>query len=205
MREMILIMTKIGNKFRNRKRVMRKNTCTQVKAVHKQTRSLERGLPKISPSKMESKYKTNKSNQKKLGGRRRAKWSDEDLVAAIECCQASNIPRSSLRDHLSGRITTKKIGAKTILRKQEELITEYIDEMLKMGQSLTPQMVKLKVAEICQGRLIPFKDGIPRDSWLFLFKQRHLHLVIRILQGLEIVRARAMNPITIHGFYSSLL
>ena len=82
-----------------------------------------------------------------------------------ECCEAFNIPRSSLRDHLSGRTTTRKIGAKTILTNQEEqLLIQYIDEILEVGQPLTPQMLKLKVAEICQGKLTPFKDGIPGDS-----------------------------------------
>ena len=56
-----------------------------------------------------------------------------------ECCKAFNIPKSSLRDHLSGRTKSEKIGAKTILTKQEEeLIIEYMDEMLEVGQPLTP-------------------------------------------------------------------
>ena len=84
-----------------------------------------------------------------------------------ECCKAFNIPKSSLRDHLSGRTKSRKIGAKTILTEQEEeLIIEYMDEMIDVGQPLTPYMLKMKVAEISQGRLTPFKDGIPRDSWL---------------------------------------
>ena len=123
-----------------------------------------------------------------------------------ECCEAFNIPRSSLRDHLSGRTTTRKIGARTILTNQEEqLLIQYIDEMLEVGQPLTPQMLKLKVAEICQGKLTPFKDGILGDSWLYWFKQRHPHLVMRKPQGLEVARAKAMNPITCHGFYKNLL
>ena len=123
-----------------------------------------------------------------------------------ECCEAFNIPRSSLRDHLSGRTTTRKIGAKTILTNEEEaLLIQYIDDMLEVGQPLTPEMLKLKVAEICQGKLIPFKDGIPGDSWFFWFKQRHPHLVMRKPQGLEVARAKAMNPITCHEFYKNLL
>ena len=51
-----------------------------------------------------------------------------------ECSKAFNIPRSSLRDHLSGRTTSKKVGAKTILTKQEQgFVIEYIDEMLDIG------------------------------------------------------------------------
>ena len=48
--------------------------------------------------------------------------------------KAFNIPRSSLRDYLSGKTTTRKIGPKTILTRQEEgKIIEYIDEMLDVG------------------------------------------------------------------------
>lgn len=62
----------------------------------------------------------------------------------------------------------------------------------------------MKVAKICQGRFTPFLDGIPRDCWLYWFKQRHPHLVMRVPQGLEFARAKAMNPMTIQGFYSNL-
>ena len=123
-----------------------------------------------------------------------------------KCCEAFNIPRSSLRDHLSRRTTTRKIGAKTILTNQEEkLLIQYIDEMLEVEQPLTPQMLNLKVAEICQGKLTPFKDGIPRDSWFSWFKQKHPHLVMRMPQGLEVARAKAMISIICHGFYKNLL
>ena len=160
--------------------------------------------------------KPTKVIKKNKGGGRRAKWSDQDLISAMECynlgykisecCEAFNIPRSSLRDHLSGRTTTRKIGAKTTLTNQEEqLLIQYIDDMLEVGQPLTPQMLKLKVAEICQGKLTPFKDGIPGDSWFFWFKQRHPHLVMRMPQGLEVARAKAMNPSVCHGFYKNLL
>ena len=65
-------------------------------------------------------------------------------------------------------------------------------------------MLKMKVAEICQGKLTPFKDGIPEDSWLHWFRQRHPDLVMRVPQRLEIARARPMNLTSVHGFYSNL-
>ena len=128
---------------------------------------------------------SNKRDLKKIGAKRRARWSDEDLVAVIdcydvgykfsECCKKFNVPKSSLRHHLSGRTKSRKIGAKTILIRQEEgLIMEYMDNMLDIGMLPIPEMLKiLKVAKICQDRYIPFKDGIPSDSWLYWFKQRY--------------------------------
>ena len=79
-----------------------------------------------------------------------------------------------------------------------------MDEMAKIEHPFTLQMLKLKVGEICQGRLTPLNDGIPRDSWLYWFKERHPHLVMIKPQGLEVARAKGMNPATIvHGFYSN--
>ena len=145
---------------------------TQSHRVLRNRSSTKLLLPKWGPS-----TKSAQDISKKNGSQRRARWSDEDLVAAIgcydvgykisECCQAFNIPRLSLRDHLSGRTTSRKVGAKTILtRKEEGFVIEYIDEMLDIGQPLTPQMLKLKVGEIYEGRLTRFKDDIPGDSWL---------------------------------------
>ena len=91
----------------------------------------------------------------------RGNWTNDFLTKALDCydlgfkfsdcAKTFNIPKSSLRDHLSGKTTTKRIGPKTVLSKQEEgFVIEYIYEMLDVGQPLTPQMLKLKVAEICQ-------------------------------------------------------
>ena len=49
----------------------------------------------------------------------------------------------------------KKVAVQTILIKQEEgMVVTYIDEMLNVEQPLIPHMLKLKVVEICQSRLI---------------------------------------------------
>ena len=110
----------------------------------------------------------------------RGKWSDEDLVKAIDCydvgykisdyVKAFNIPRSSLRDHLSRKTTIRTIGPKT--KQEERMVITNIDDMLEIGQPLTPQMLKLKVEEKCQGGETPFKEGIPRDSCLYWFKTK---------------------------------
>ena len=137
----------------------------------------ERPPSKIPLPQYPSFTKPTKTIRTKNVGKKRAKWTDENLVHAIacynagyklgECCKAFNIPKSSLRDHLSGRTTSRKIGAKTVLTKQEKgLIIEYIDEMVEIGHPLTPQMLQLKVGEIFQGKLTPFKDGILGDTWL---------------------------------------
>ena len=141
----------------------------------------DRAPPKLPLPKWASFTKSTKTIRTKNVGKRRAKWTNDDLVGAIacydvgyklrECCKAFNIPKSSLKDHLSGKTKSRKIGATTILTKEEEaFIIQYMDEMLEIGQPLTLQMLKLKVAEVCQGRLTPFKDGILGESWLYWFR-----------------------------------
>ena len=80
-----------------------------------------------------------------------------------KCCTPFNVPKYLFRNHLSGKTKSKIIKAKIIFTKQEEeLIIEYIDEMLKIGDSLTIYLFKMKIIEICQNRLFSFKNDIQR-------------------------------------------
>ena len=63
--------------------------------------------------------------------------------------------------------------------------------------AIIPQMLKLKVVEICQGRVTPFKESILEDSWFYWFRKRHPHLVMRVPQELDFARARAINFIIV--------
>ena len=134
--------------------------------------------------------KPTQGNQKS-SGIKRAQWTDYDLKMAIdaldhdytigEVSQAFNIPRTSLRDHYEGKVKGRKMGPKaTLTMEEEEELVEYMEEMVKLAHPLSPNDLKLKVAEICQSRETSFKDGIPGRSWLKWFKKRHPHLVMRI-------------------------
>ena len=92
----------------------------------------DRVPPKLPLPKWASSTKPTKTIRTKNVGKRRAKWVDDDLVGAIacydvgyklvECCKAFNIPKSSLRDHLSGKTKSRKIGATTnLLSKRRHL------------------------------------------------------------------------------------
>ena len=114
--------------------------------------------------------------------KKRSKWSDNDLQQAIhlldlgysmnEVCEAFNMSKSFLRDHYSGKIKDRKMGPKSILTTTEELkLVNCMVEMQNLAYSLTVNELKLKVGEICQERLAPFKDGILSKSWLKWFKR----------------------------------
>ena len=158
--------------------------------------------------------KPTQGNQKS-SGIKRAQWTDYDLKMAIdaldhdytigEVSKAFNIPRTSLRDHYEGKVKGRKMGPKATLTMEEEAkLVEYMEEMVKLAHPLSPNDLKLKVAEICQSRETPFKDGIPGRSWLKWFKKRHPHLVMRIPQGLNMKRAKNLCPSQVQAFYENL-
>ena len=53
-----------------------------------------------------------------------------------------------------------------LTKEEEEKLVAYVVEMVRLAHPLTSNDLKLKVAEICQTKHPPFKDGIPRRSWL---------------------------------------
>ena len=145
----------------------------------------------------------------------RSQWSTESLELAIEgldqgykifeVCEKYNIPRSSLRDHFLGKSRGRKMGPKTVLSAQEEeKVCDYINLMVNWGHPMTPLQLKNKVAEITQDRITPFKNGQPGKSWVKWFRIRHPHLVLRMPQGLDHKRARALCPENAAKFYSNL-
>ena len=153
--------------------------------------------------------------QNSHGKKTRARWTNEDLKQAMgaldsgynmrEVCEAYSIPRTSLRDHYNGRVTCRKKGPQSIFTKEEEnKLVEYMVEMERLAHPLSAIDLQLKVAEICQMRATPFKDGIPGRSWLKLFQKRHSCLVIRTLKSLEANRARNLSPSIINTFYANL-
>ena len=99
------------------------------------------------------------SESRKKGPKKIASWSDADLQDAIkaldagytfgEVSQAFNIPKSSLRDLFLGKRTSRKIGGKGILTKEEdEALCKYILDMAEVGLPLTPIQLQQKAAEI---------------------------------------------------------
>ena len=69
------------------------------------------------------------------------------------------IPRSTLREH------SRKIGPKSMLTMAEEIqLVQYLEEMVRISCPLNPTQLKLKVAEMTQTRMIPFRNDIPRKS-----------------------------------------
>ena len=145
----------------------------------------------------------------------RGQWSDESLKMAIDAlnqcykmadvCKKYEISRSFLKDHYEGRTRNRNMDRKTILTKDnEDKLIRYIELMVHWGHPMTLIQVKSKVAEITQERDTPFRNGIPRESFLQWFRARHPHLIQRVLESLDHKRARAVYSESVVEFYSNL-
>ena len=75
------------------------------------------------------------------------------------------IPRSTFREHYLGKRTSRKIGPSTtfISAKEKELV-HYLEEMVRLACPLNTSQLKIKVVEMTQTRITPFKDGTPNKS-----------------------------------------
>ena len=116
-----------------------------------------------------------------------------------------DIPASTLADHVNGRILQRKKGPPTVLTQSEETALEqYILKMQEYAYPLSMDQLRLKVAEMVQERVTPFRDGIPGNGWIKWFRKRHPNLTLRNSEGLEFSRARGLCPENVRSFYSNL-
>ena len=146
----------------------------------------------------------------------RGLWSNEALSKAIdslddgykmgEICKKFGIPKSIVKDHYQyGRTTSRKIGPQGVLTMQEEAdLLQYLEEMVKLVCPLNTTELRAKVVEITQTKVTPFKNGMLGKSWLKWFRNRYPKLVLRVPQGLDMNRARALCPKIVEIFCSNL-
>ena len=98
-----------------------------------------------------------------------------------------DIQASTLADHVNGRVLQRKKGPPTMLTQSEErALEEYILKIQEYAYPLSMDQLRLKVAEMVQERVTPFRDGIPRNGWIKWFRKRHPNLTLRNSQELEV-------------------
>ena len=79
-----------------------------------------------------------------------------DGMKVRETSRTFGNPPTSLCDHLFGRVQGRKMGAKTILKADEEKkILDYLFKMQDLGHLSTPRQLRLKVAQATQTRETP--------------------------------------------------
>jgi hypothetical protein len=147
--------------------------------------------------------------------RKNGNWEDSEMRAAIAAVDNGmnirkagakyGIPRSSLENWLYGRSRSCRRGKQgTLTAEEETLIVNWICKRQDMGWPLTNLDLRLKICEITQTRSTPFKNGIPGVGWLRWWKRRHPELTLRVPQGLDTTRARALTKENVDNFYNNL-
>ena len=104
-----------------------------------------------------------------------------------------------------GLMLSWKYGRKPILSSiEEEKVVKHIHGMPRYGYLVNFTKLKIKEAKATQLQDIPFKDGIPRPSWLQWFWKRHLEIPLCVLQGLDVGKAEELCPKHVLTFYDNL-
>jgi hypothetical protein len=142
-------------------------------------------------------------------------WADQQLAAALRAVEKGvaietvashyQIPRSTLRSHVTGLSRGRKRGkAPVLIVDEEQQLVDYIIQMQGLGFPLSLSQLKLKVALITQERATPFVHGIPGAGWLRWFRRHHPELALRLAQGLNTNRARGLCPANVNTLYNNL-
>ena len=122
-----------------------------------------------------------------------------------QVCKKYGIPRSGLRDHYIGKRESRKSGPQGVLiPAEEEKLVHYLQEMVKVFCPLNITQLRAKVTKLTQTSWIPLTNGIPEKSWIKWFKNRHPDLVLRVPEGLDLNRAKALCPQNVERFYENL-
>ncbi len=113
------------------------------------------------------------------------------------------IPKSTLYDHVQGRVKKRIAGHPTVLSQEEEKEIATTCEILQlMAFPMNKETVGLVVQNYLTGtgRENPFKDGIPGEAWWRGFLRRWPSITYRRPQYLPRNRAEASNPVVIKAW-----
>lgn len=121
--------------------------------------------------------------------KKRAQWTDEDLQAAMNAVKTGQLtqraaserfklPRTTLRNHLKTEKTTKNLGRKTVLTKeQEKVLVQRIVNYASIGIVLTPKAIRRQTFLYCEQNGIKNsfnkRIGLAGKHWLKLFLKRN--------------------------------
>jgi hypothetical protein len=82
--------------------------------------------------------------------------------------RAWNIPMSSISNHLNGKTKSRKIGPRGVLtEKKDAIMITWTLVMGECGLSISLQQLKMKVVELTQTKVTPFRNGIPSNNWWY--------------------------------------
>ena len=147
------------------------------------------------------------------------KYSQESLEKAVslirsgtlslrKAAQRFGIPRSTLSDHVTGKIQPGATPGKApvLPREVEDHLASRATQAAAGGFGIGRKDIILRAAVLSKRMRIntPFRDGIPGKDWWAGFKARHPELSLRKPEALSTSRSRLMNPITISRYFADL-
>jgi helix-turn-helix, Psq domain/DDE superfamily endonuclease len=149
------------------------------------------------------------------------KWLEEDMVKAInhvtsnpstsvrKACVLFGVPRSTLRDRLSGRIAPgSKPGRKPLLdRSQESKLLDYAGNRAELGIGFGKSQFLQYASQLAKKYGVKFggKKGYPSQKWWSLMKRRHAgSFAMRQPEGTASVRHQCMEPGKVAKYFLAL-
>ena len=149
------------------------------------------------------------------------KWLEEDMVNAVnhvtlnpttsvrKACVLFGVPRSTLRDRLSGRIALgSKPGRKPLLdQSQESKLLDYAGNRAQLGIGFGKSQFLQYAAQLAKKYGVRFggKKGHPSQKWWTLMKRRHAgKFAMRQPEGTASVRHQCMEPGKVAKYFLAL-
>ena len=136
--------------------------------------------------------------------KKRLKWTSECMVRAMDAVKRGSsmkraaeqhgVPRTTLRDRISGRAEhEKKPGPEPYLnREEEEDLVNFIEEVAEVGYGRTRKQIKAMVEQTAREKQVLRKQKIS-DGWFRRFLERQPHLCLRKGDCAAAVRMEAMK------------
>ena len=170
----------------------------------------------MAPVYNESSPKKRKSDKKERK-RKNMQWNEENMASAIaavksgmmpqrKACQEFQVPRSTLQDRLSNRVTPGMTpGRKTKLsNEQEKKLVDYACNRAKMGTGFRKQQFLRYSNAYAKKYDITFKNGLPSDKWWRGMRRRHKNLSMRKPEPTASIRHQCMNNYKVAKYFYAL-
>ena len=130
---------------------------------------------------------------------------ESGVLSVREAAETYNIPKSTLHDHVSGKVDPgASVGPpKYLTDEEEEEVVKWLEGCAKIGCAKSVKDVRAIV-----GAIIAKKQGVQcfivSHGWWDRFKQRHHHLSLRAGESLAYKRAIVTNPEVIRNYFDQL-
>lgn len=131
---------------------------------------------------------------------------DIDGMGVNKAAELHSIPKTTLKDRISGRVAHgSKPGRKSYLTSEEETqLAEYLLEVSEAGYGKTHKQVKAMVEGIAKEKGVMNGDKTVSDGWWRRFLQRNPQLTLRKGDSTAAVRLACTSAETLRNYFGLL-